>query len=364
MWMLARAAWWPFSTRATRGKSSPNFVISERKVFGRVAPFLCYIAPRLTTVPNLLCLGFAVEIEMRCLIKRLTSQPVFSRPSHLAARVGIPIIILVAAGFFGIRSAELFVTFRPLPYAIDDRWNWVLPPNSEDVWFTTVDRVRLNGWFIHSRQETVAGTILYCHGNSGNLTHASRQAQKLAEQGFDVLLFDYRCYGRSEWKMPDERGINYDVTAAYDYLIQQRGVKPERLVIYGWSLGTTAAIDLAARRPSGALVVEAGLSSASDMAKIKLPWLPRWLHWVGKNRFASVHKIAQVQCPILVSHGTSDDVIPVEQGQQLYAAARQPKEMLLIPGRKHWVAKVEDQIYFHQVTEFISDSLNRTLASR
>jgi hypothetical protein len=71
-----------------------------------------------------------------------------------------------------------------------------------------------------------------------------------------------------------------------------------------------------------------------------------------------------VQCPILVSHGTSDDVIPVEQGQQLYAAARQPKEMLLIPGRKHWVAKVEDQIYFHQVTEFISDSLNRTLASR
>lgn len=300
---------------------------------------------------------------MRGFLNRLTSQPGLLPLSRLT-RVGIPVFILVVVGFFGIRSAELFVTFRPLPYAIDHHWKWVLPPRSEDVWFTTADRVKLNGWFIHSRQETVTATILYCHGNSGNLTHASHQAQKLAEQGFDVLLFDYRCYGRSEWKMPDERGINYDVAAAYDYLTQRRGVKPERLVIYGWSLGSAAAIDLASRRPSGALVVEAGLSSASDMAKIKLPWLPRWLHWVGKNRFASVNKIAQVRCPVLISHGTNDDVIPVEQGQRLYDAARQPKEMILIPGRTHWVAKVEDQIYFHQVTEFISDSVNRTLAVR
>ena len=257
---------------------------------------------------------------MRGFLNRLTSQPGLLPLSRLT-RVGIPVFILVVVGFFGIRSAELFVTFRPLPYAIDHHWKWVLPPRSEDVWFTTADRVKLNGWFIHSRQETVTATILYCHGNSGNLTHASHQAQKLAEQGFDVLLFDYRCYGRSEWKMPDERGINYDVAAAYDYLTQRRGVKPERLVIYGWSLGSAAAIDLASRRPSGALVVEAGLSSASDMAKIKLPWLPRWLHWVGKNRFASVNKIAQVRCPVLISHGTNDDVIPVEQGQRLYNTA-------------------------------------------
>lgn len=311
----------------------------------------------------MLYLRIAVESEMRHLIKRLTSQPGLFSPSSLT-RVGIPAIILVVVGFFGIRSAELLVTFRPLPYVMDYRWNWVLPPKTEDVWFTTVDRVKLNGWFIHSRQPTVIGTILYCHGNSGNLTHSSHQAQKLAEEGFDVLIFDYRCYGRSEWKLPDERGINYDVQAAYDYLIQQRGVKPERLAIYGWSLGSAAAIDLAARRPAGALIVEAGLSSASDMASIKLPWLPRWLHWVGKNRFASVKKIAQVRCPILVSHGTGDDVIPVEQGQQLYAAAHQPKDMLLIPGRTHWVAKVDDPIYFDVVTEFINDSLQRTLASR
>jgi uncharacterized protein len=306
--------------------------------------------------------SFAVESEMRSFLKRLTSQPGVLPPARLT-RVGIPLMILIAGLFFGIRSAELLVTFRPLPYVMDHRANWVLPSQAEDVWFTTADRVKLNGWFIHSRQETVAGTILYCHGNTGNLTYSKHQAQKLAEQGFDVLIFDYRCYGRSEWKMPDERGINYDVQAAYDYLIRQRGVKPERLAIYGWSLGSAAAIDLAARQPSGALVVEAGLSSASDMAQIKLPWLPRWLHWVGKNRFASVKKIAQVRCPILVSHGTGDDVIPVEQGHQLYAAAHQPKDMLLIPGRTHWVAKVDDPIYFDVVTEFINDSLQRTLAA-
>ncbi len=300
---------------------------------------------------------------MLFLTRRLTSQPGSFLLSHLT-RIGIPLIIVVVIAFFVIRSAELLVTFRPLPYMMDHRWNWVLPPKTEDVWFTTADRVKLNGWFLHSRQEAVAGTILYCHGNSGNLTYSSNQAQKLAEQGFDVLIFDYRCYGRSQWKLPDERGINYDVQAAYDYLIQQRGVKAERLVIYGWSLGSAAAIDLASRRPSGALVVEAGLSSASDMARIKLPWLPRWLHWVGKNRFASISKIAQVRCPVLISHGTGDDVIPVEQGRQLYAAAHQPKDMLLIPGRTHWVAKVEDYIYFDVLTEFIHDSLHRTLAAR
>lgn len=299
---------------------------------------------------------------MRDFLKRLTSQPGLFSPSRLT-RVGTPLMILIVIGFVGIRSAELLVTFRPLPYVLDHPGNWVLPPKTEDVWFTTADRVKLNGWFIHSRQETVIGTILYCHGNSGNLTHSSHQAQKLAEQGFDVLIFDYRCYGRSDWKLPDERGINYDVQAAYDYLLQQRGVNPERLVIYGWSLGSAAAIDLAARQPSGALVVEAGLSSASEMAKIKLPWLPRWLHWVGKNRFASISKIARVRCPILVSHGTGDDVIPVEQGKQLYAAAQQPKDMLLVPGRTHWLAKVDDPIYFDVVTEFINDSLHRAVAA-
>lgn len=299
---------------------------------------------------------------MRDFFRRLASQPGLLSSFRLT-RVGIPLIITLTMVFVGIRSAELIVTFRPLPYLMDDKWRWALPPKTEDVWFTTADRVKLNGWFLHSRQEQTTGTILYCHGNTGNLTYSKHQAQKLADQGFDVLIFDYRCYGRSEWKLPDERGINYDVQAAYDYLIQQRGVKPERLAIYGWSLGSAAAIDLASRQPSGALIVEAGLSSASDMAQIKLPWLPRWLHWVGKNRFASVRKIAQVRCPILVSHGTGDDVIPVEQGKQLYAAAHQPKDMLLIPGRTHWVAKVDDPIYFDVVTEFINDSLHRTIAS-
>lgn len=300
---------------------------------------------------------------MVCLIKRggtLLGNTRLLRPAH----AGFLLLMITAIGFLVIRSAEFIVTFRPLPYAIDNRWNWIIPARSEDVWFTAADGVKLNGWFVHSRRDTVAATILYCHGNSGNLTHVRDHAQKLAEQGYDVLVFDYRCYGRSSCKLPDERGINSDAAAAYEYLTRQRRISPERLVIYGWSLGTTAAIDLAARRPCGALIVEAGLSSAGAMAKVKLPWLPRWLYWVGRNQFASLQKIAQVKCPIFVSHGTNDEIIPVEQGQQLFAAARSPKELLLIPGRTHWVAKGEDQAYFHKLSAFISDSLERTLAVR
>ncbi|HYE73536.1 MAG TPA: alpha/beta hydrolase, partial [Blastocatellia bacterium] len=212
------------------------------------------------------------------------------------------------------------------------------------------------GWFIRAKTERV-GTVLYCHGNGGNLTNIDGIAQDLAAQGLDVLIFDYRGYGRSEGTIPDENGLYADADAAYDFLINQRGVQPEKLAIYGLSLGTTAAIDVASRRKCGALVVESGLSSASEMADIALPWLPRWLHWVGRNRFESARKIANVKCPVFVAHGTADEVIPTEQGRKLFTAAPEPKKLMIIEGGDHWLSDTVGANYLKTVGAFISDAL-------
>ncbi len=223
------------------------------------------------------------------------------------------------------------------------------------MWFAGADGKRLHGWLVHARTQPATITVLYCHGNGGNVTNVGWIAERLAGRGLDVLVFDYRGYGRSEGETTDEWGLYADADAAYGYLTRERGVPPERLALYGHSLGTTAAIDVASRRSCASLVVEAGLSSASEMASVTMPWLPRWLHWLGKNRFESARKIAGVRCPVLIAHGTMDQIIPVEQGRALYAAAHEPKRLMLIEGGDHLLPDFGGNSYLNSIADFILD---------
>lgn len=279
----------------------------------------------------------------------------FGRPAVVRLAVYTPLLIVTF--FFGIRWLETQITHHRERY--DGGPQWKLPANAEDVWFTNADGVKLNGWFIRAKTQAV-GTVLYCHGNGGNLTNVGWLAGDLAAYGLEVLIFDYRGYGRSEGSVPSESELYADADAAYDFLTKERGVRPERLAIYGLSLGTTAAIDLASRRKCGALVVEAGLSSASDMASVAVPWLPTWLHWVGRNRFESARKIANVKCPVLVAHGTDDEVIPVEQGRKLFAAAPEPKKLMIVKGGHHWLPDSANANYLINVGSFIKEALSQT----
>ena len=120
---------------------------------------------------------------------------------------------------------------------------WSLGERTEDVWFRAADGTRLHGWFVRAAAPTA--TVIYFHGNGGNLSSVGWVARHLSARGFDVMLFDYRGYGRSEGAAADERGIFADADAAYDYVVRERGVRPERLVLYGQSLGTAAAADVA-----------------------------------------------------------------------------------------------------------------------
>ncbi|MGH9942891.1 MAG: alpha/beta hydrolase [Pyrinomonadaceae bacterium] len=273
----------------------------------------------------------------------------------LALRVPIYLIVLPALFVFGLRRYEYASTFHPVRYEPGPRWS--LPPGGEDAWFSAPSGERLHGWFVRSQQsDEPKATILYAHGNGGNLSRVGWLARQLSVRGFDVLLFDYRGYGRSEGEVADEQQLYEDADAAYEYLVRERHIPPQQLVLYGQSLGTTAAIDLASRRDCRALVVESGLSSVSDMAATALPWLPRPLHALSRNRFDSAAKIQRARCPALVTHGDPDSVIPAEQGRKIYAAARGPKKLVIFPGGEHNVSGVIGDPYFELLDRFIRAS--------
>lgn len=290
---------------------------------------------------------------------QLTNEGHRQRKQRILLTVLFAIVVGAALVFFGGRFLESMLTFHPVRYTPDDAW--ALPANAEDVWFKVDGNTRLHGWFFHARtdMQPSAATVLHFHGNGGNLSGAGWIAERLAKNGFDVLIFDYRGYGRSDGQTTDERTLFADADAAYDYLVREREVRAPQLALYGQSLGTTAAVDVAARKTCGALVLESGLTSASDMASALLLWLPRLLHSLGRNRFDSLHKLARVQCPVLVTHGDQDHLIPVEQGQALFAHAHEPKKLLIVRGADHALARFGGDAYLDSVAAFMWSAIGR-----
>lgn len=266
------------------------------------------------------------------------------------AIIGLPV------GFLLLRRFETAVTFHPERAAFGGLWR--VPQNAEEVWFKTADGVRLYGWLFHAKALPAPSTVVYFHGNGGNLSYCDWVGTALAARGFDVLLFDYRGYGRSQGEPTDERGVYADADAAYDFVTKERGVPAGRVVLYGQSLGTTAAVDVASRKACGALIVESGLSSAGDMAGAIMPWLPRFARGLTRNKFDSVGKLPRVGCPVLVAHGERDSIIPVAQGRRLFEAAPEPKRLLIIDGAGHNdLSIVGGERYIDSLAGFIRDSV-------
>lgn len=242
------------------------------------------------------------------------------------------------------------MTFHPVPLTADQR---VSPPDgAEEVWFNAKDETRLHGWYFPGNEPNAA-TVVYFHGNGGNISNVGWLGQALARRGFSVLLFDYRGYGRSAGTAQDESDLYLDGEAAVAFLVNEKRSRPERVILYGQSLGTAIATETATRTNAGALILESGFSSASSLASTALPWLPRFLHVLGRNRFESARKLGALRIPVLVSHGDPDEVIPTNEGRALFAAANEPKQLLIVPGAGHNVFGSAGPVYLNQVEEFI-----------
>jgi fermentation-respiration switch protein FrsA (DUF1100 family) len=187
-----------------------------------------------------------------------------------------------------------------------DRVNYGSPADfglaCEDVWLTTADCVRVHGWFLPHGNKT-ACTCLLLHGNAGNLTARLDKLQILRDAGLSVLIIDYRGYGRSEGHV-SEVGTYRDADAAYAWLAKEKGIEPRRIILYGESLGCGPAVDLAARKKVGGVILEAGFTSVPDKAAEIYPFLP--VRWLLKTKYDNLSKIRRVTAPVLLFHSRED----------------------------------------------------------
>ena len=202
------------------------------------------------------------------------------------------------------------------------------PAGVEERTFVARDGVRLHAWYAPSRAAD-APTLLWAHGNGGNVANREDVLLALQARGLAVLAYDYRGYGRSEGR-PSEAGLQLDAAAAYDDLVA-RGVPPARIVCFGESLGGAVSIALAAERPCAAVIVVSTFTRLRDVAREHYGALAA----LAGNQFDSTARVGALAVPILIAHGDADDIVPFALGEQLYALAREPKRFLRVPGKQH-----------------------------
>ncbi len=220
----------------------------------------------------------------------------------------------------------------------------------DDVFFTTDDGVRLNGWFVPYQGSKII--LLWFHGNAGNISHRVENIKLLHQRvNVNVFIFDYRGYGRSEGRVSEE-GTYGDASAALEYLRSRGDVDPKGIIFFGRSLGAAVAADLAAREDCLALILESPFISIREMARAAFPLLP--IGPLLRTRYDVAGKIVKVRAPLLVLHGDRDEVVPYEQGKKVFAAAPGPKEFYTIRGAHHNDTYiVGGEAYFTALKNFI-----------
>ncbi len=252
------------------------------------------------------------------------------------ARLCLSIVFIYASfALLAWLLADRMIFLPPAPQYVDDRGILKL---------RTAAGERISAVYLPNPRADY--TILYSHGNAEDLGVIQPFLPVLRDLGFAVLAYDYRGYGTSEGR-PSERGSYQDISAAYEYLTRQLGLPAHRIILYGRSVGAGPAVDLAARQPVGGLVLESSFTAAFRVLT-RVPLLPF-------DKFRNLAKIPRVGCPVLVMHGLADDVVPASHGQRLFAAAREPKLSLWMPGAGHndfvWVAGAR---WAQALREFVS----------
>ena len=235
-------------------------------------------------------------------------------------------LILIIVGVYGLICLLAFV-FQSQMIFFPDRRLMTTPDQGgmtyEDVFFDTEDSVRLHGWFVPA--ESARATLLFFHGNAGNISHRIESIRIFHDLGLSVFIFDYRSYGRSGGRI-SEKGVYADGRAALKVLGEKYGTPPEEVIYFGRSLGGGAAIELATHATPKALIIESGFPSVPELGQRVYPWLP--VRWLGRIRFDSKPRVARLDCPKLFIHSRDDEIAPFAMGQRLFDTAAEPKSFL------------------------------------
>jgi hypothetical protein len=232
--------------------------------------------------------------------------------------------------------------------------DWIVTPerlglNAEEVQLVPEPGVQLHAWFFP--HPAPLATLLFCHGNAGNVSHRLENAYHLVNTGFQVLLFDYRGYGHSTGQ-PSEDGLYRDASAAWEHLIGRPDTPGAPRLIFGRSLGGAVAIELATHAEANGLIIESTFTSIHTLARLffplPLPELP--------VKYDSLAKIGRIAMPLLAIHGDRDELIPFTDGRALFEAAPQPKTWFPIAGAGHNdTYRRGGQAYFRRLAAFAAE---------
>jgi len=229
---------------------------------------------------------------------------------------------------------------------------------TERVEFRTEDDVGLVGWVIPASSDSSGWWLLICHGNAGNLSEFDRPVHYagLRRLGLSLLAFDYRGYGESGGVV-SEQGLYRDADAAYRYLRQHRGVPADRIVVFGHSLGSAVAVELAGSAPAAGLILDGALTSVTERAQEIYRFVP--VRWIAASRYASIDKIGALSLPKLFLHAEGDDIVPIAHGRRLFEAAQPPKQFVALKGGHGDAFEVDSAAYYGAVGRFVAELSGR-----
>ena len=272
----------------------------------------------------------------------MTAIQIRRRPRRPWRRFGWSLLLAVGIATGVLVLFEDHLIYFPTRYPTG-RWDTSKIDSSgqfeiEDCWFTAEDGVKLHAWWCKPRNAGVETTkptprqvLVWFHGNAGNLSDRAEIMLALASIPVDVVIPDYRGFGRSEGS-PSEAGLERDAIAVWQFVTGERGIPAPSVVLLGESLGGAVAIDLATRVDPGGLIVQSSFTSVPDLATHYYPFVPRVLI---RTRFDSLSKIPSVTCPKLFVHSPADEIIPYEHGRRLFEAAAPPKTWYEVAGAGH-----------------------------
>ncbi|MBX9809130.1 alpha/beta hydrolase [Candidatus Gracilibacteria bacterium] len=248
--------------------------------------------------------------------------------------------IALCTYIFSIQESLIFFPSRDIRTAPRDK-------NLQDVSFVTQDGVNLNGWFIDNKSDT---TIIFFHGNGGNIFHNQERLTLFNMIGVNALLFDYRGYGKSEGSIKHENDLYMDGEAAYQYVIS-RGIKPANIILWGQSLGGAIAIDTAQNKSLRGIISESTFTSMDDIARRQFSSIPTSL--LLSYHFNNLSKIEKLNSPFLVIHSEDDEMIDIDNAKQLFEKIKSKKDFLQTKGSHNGAFSQSYSLYKEKIEAFL-----------
>ena len=265
--------------------------------------------------------------------------------------------LLIASAILYVLLCVVFFAIQPL-VLYQPSYEIHRTPNNISLDFKNVTLAsgqadNISAWYVPARNER--GTVLFCHGNAGNMADRLYSIQQFHKLGLSVLIFDYNGYGLSSGK-PSEENTYQNALAGWEYLTKEREISPGRIVLFGRSLGGAVAVWLAEQVNAKALIIESTFTSVPDTGKHYFPFSP--VRALCRYDYNSLRRIKKIRLPILVIHSRNDDVIPYAHGRTLYEAAPEPKQFLELKGNHNEGFAVTGDRYVSQIDAFLKTYLD------